>query len=116
MHLIATFDLKSVNSFGFLLRNSRDAAGTEIRYDATKKKINCLGQTADLVPEDGKITMEILVDRSSVELFCNGGKLVMSSCFNPEPGAEDLVLYNTGGELLVEKLEVYPLQSIYGGK
>ncbi|MGD9555520.1 MAG: glycoside hydrolase family 32 protein [Mangrovibacterium sp.] len=116
LHIIATFDLKSVNSFGFLLRNSRDATGTEIRYDATKKKINCLGQTADLVPEDGKIMMEILVDRSSVELFCNGGKLVMSSCFNPEPGAEDLVLYNTGGELLVEKLEVYPLQSIYGGK
>jgi len=115
-HIIGTFDLKSVNSFGFLLRASKTVTGTEIRYDATKNKLNCLGQTVSLNPEDGKIKMEILVDRTSVEIFCNDGKLVMTNCFNPEPDAYELVLYNTGGELLVEKLEVYPVISMYGEK
>lgn len=115
-HLIGTFDLKSVNSFGFLLRSSRDVTGTEIRYDATKNKLNCLGQTVSLDPEDGKIRLEILVDRTSIEIFGNDGKLVMTNCFNPEPKAYELVLYNTGGELLIEKLEVYPMISMYGEK
>jgi sucrose-6-phosphate hydrolase SacC (GH32 family) len=69
-----------------------------------------------LDPEDGKIKLEILIDRTSVEIFGNDGKLVMTNCFNPEPDANELVLYNTGGELLVEKLEVYPMISMYGEK
>jgi levanase/fructan beta-fructosidase len=115
-HIIGTFDLKSVSSFGFLLRNSKDATGTEIRFDATKNELNCLGQTVDLEPEDGKIRLEILVDRTSVEIFGNDGKMVMTNCFNPEPDAYQLVLYNTGGELFIEKLEVYPMISMYREK
>ncbi|WP_423129804.1 glycoside hydrolase family 32 protein [Gaoshiqia sp. Z1-71] len=112
-HIIGTFDLKSVNSFGFMVRNSKNNAGTEIRYDATKNTLSCLGKTAVLKPEDGKIKLEILLDRTSIELFGNDGRVVMSSCFTPEPDATEIVLYNTGGELLVDKLEIYPLKSIY---
>ena len=113
IHLIGTFDLKTVNSFGFMLRHSKKKNGTEIRYDALKNTLSCLGQTAMLQPEDGKIKLEILLDRTSIEIFANDGKVVMSSCFTPEQDMQDLVLYNTGGELYVEKLDVYPLKSIY---
>ncbi len=112
-HMVGTFDLKSVNSFGFMLRHSKKVNGTEIRYDVKKKKLSCLGQTATLLPEDGKIKLEILLDRTSIEIFANDGKMVMSSNFTPEQDAEDIVLYNTGGELFVEKLDIYPLKSIY---
>lgn len=113
LHIIGTFDLKTANSFGFVVRNSRKQTGVEIRYDATKKVLSCLGKGVSLEPEDGKIKLEVLLDRTSIELFGNDGKVVLSSCFTAEPDAQDLVLYNTGGELLVEKLEVYPLKSIY---
>ena len=113
LHITGTFDLKTVNSFGFMVRHSRQQAGTEIRFDATKNTLSCLGQTASLNPEDGKIKLEILLDRTSIEIFGNDGKMVMSNCFTPEPDADELVLYNTGGELLVEKLTVYPVESIY---
>ncbi len=113
LHLIGTFDLKTVNSFGFMLRHSKKKNGTEIRYDALKKTLSCLGKTASLLPEDGKIKLEILLDRTSIEIFANDGKVVMSSCFTPEQDMQDIVLYNTGGELFVEKLDVYPLKSIY---
>ncbi|MGQ7870132.1 glycoside hydrolase family 32 protein [Sunxiuqinia sp. sy24] len=113
LHIQGTFDLKSVNSFGFVVRSSRKETGVEIRYDATKQVLSCLGQGVLLSPEDNKIQLEILIDRTSIELFGNGGKAVLSSCYTADPDAQELVLYNTGGELLVEKLDIYPLKSMY---
>ncbi len=113
LHIKGTFHLKTVNSFGFVVRNSKKAAGIEIRYDATKQILSCLGQGVVLAPEDGKIQLEILLDRTSIEIFGNGGKAVLSSCFTAEPDANELVLYNTGGELLVEKLDIHPIKSMY---
>ncbi|PTN08987.1 glycoside hydrolase family 32 protein [Mangrovibacterium marinum] len=112
--LKGTFGLKSVSSFGFVIRVGKTGEGTEIRYDATRQQLFCLGATASLPPEDGKIKLDIWVDRSSVEIFANDGKVVMSSVFTPVIDAEDCVLYNTGGELYIENLEIYPLESVYG--
>ncbi|MFV0378560.1 MAG: glycoside hydrolase family 32 protein [Mangrovibacterium sp.] len=105
-----TFDLKTVNSFGFLLRSSRGADGTEIRYDATRNQLSVLGKTAPLAPEGGKIELDILVDRSSVEVYASGGRVVLSGQFAPAANAQEYLLYNTGGELLIEKLEVTELK------
>jgi sucrose-6-phosphate hydrolase SacC (GH32 family) len=113
LHIKGTFHLKTINSFGFVVRSSKKASGVEIRYDATKQILSCLGKGVVLAPEDGKIQLEILLDRTSIEIFGNDGKAVLSSCFTAEPDAKELVLYNTGGELLVEKLEIYPIQSMY---
>ena len=115
-HVRGTFDLKTVNSFGFLVRHSKDQTGTEIRFDATKNTLSCLGQTASLKPDDGKIRLEILIDRTSIEIFGNDGNMVMTNCFTPEPDAKELVLYNTGGELGIEKIEVFPVVSMYEKK
>lgn len=113
LHIKGTFHLKTVNSFGFVVRNSKKASGVEIRYDATKQVLSCLGQGVVLAPEDGKVQLEILLDRTSIEIFGNGGKAVLSSCFTAEPDAKELVLYNTGGELWVEKLDIYPIKTMY---
>lgn len=108
-----TFQLKTVNSFGFVLRSTKGNDGTEVRYDATRNQLSCLGKTAPLMPEDGKIQFDILVDRSSVEVYANGGKVVISGQLAPEANALDYILYNTGGELFIEKLEVCELKSVY---
>lgn len=110
------FQLKTVSSFGFVLRANKSGDGTEIRYDATRNQLSCLGATASLQPEDGKITMDILVDRSSIEIFANDGKVLLSKTFSPVEDSQDYILYNTGGELYIENLEVYPMNSIYSGK
>ena len=72
-----------------------------------------MGKKAIVEPVDGVIKLEILLDRSSIELFANDGKTVMSSCFTPSDNADGIYLFNTGGELFVEKLEIYPVKSIY---
>ena len=116
LHIKGTFEIKTVNSFGFVVRSSKKSTGIEIRYDATKNTLSCEGKVIALPPEDGKIQLEILLDRTSIEIFGNNGKIVMSTCYIAEPDAQNLVLYNTGGELMVDKLEIYPLKSMYETK
>lgn len=113
MHLIGSFKIKTADNFGFFVRLDKKKNGTEIMYNVKTKMLSCLGNSAFVEPIDGTIKLDILLDRSSIEIFANDGKVVMSSCFTPSENADGLYLYNIGGELFVEKLEVYPMKSIW---
>ena len=112
-HIIGSFKLKWADSFGFDVRLDKKNSGTEILYDVKSKTLNCQGNSAVLEPVDGTIKLEILIDRSSIEIFGNDGRVVLSSCFAPVENARGLYLFNIGGELLLEKLEIYPMKSIW---
>jgi sucrose-6-phosphate hydrolase SacC (GH32 family) len=117
LHIKAKFNPKSSDGFGFLIRNGKKENGTEIRYDSNKKMLDCLGGEAKVEPDkDGILQFEILVDRSSIEIFVNDGEVVLSSCFNPVEGDEELTLWTQGGELFVNEIEVYTLKSAWKEK
>lgn len=113
LHIICDLDLKTSDNFGFMVRNSKKEAGTEILYNVKRGTLSVLGTTVPLVAVDNKISFEILVDRASVEIFANGGQTVISSCFTPVKGAEDLVLFTNGGELGIEKMDIYKMKSAW---
>ena len=113
MHIIGSFKLKTADTFGFVVRLDKKNNGTEIMYNVKTNTLSCLGSSVVVLPIDGSLKLEILLDRSSIEIFANDGKAVMSSCFLPLENANGIYLFNTGGELLVEKLEVYPMKSIW---
>jgi len=113
MHIIGSFNIKTSDTFGFIVRLDKKDNGTEIMYTSKNKTLSCLGKSAIVEPVDGIIKLEILLDRTSIEIFANDGRIVMSSSFVPSDKADGLYLFNTGGELLVEKLEIYPLKSIW---
>lgn len=113
LHILGSFKIKSADSFGFVVRLDKKDNGTEIMYTVGDKMLSCMGKKTRVEPIDGVIKLEILLDRSSIELFANDGNVVMSSCFVPTENADGLYLFNTGGEILVEKLEVYPMKSIW---
>ena len=113
MHIIGSFKLKTADTFGFVVRLDKKNNGTEIMYNVKTNTLSCLGSSVVVQPIDGSLKLEILLDRSSIEIFANDGKAVMSSCFLPLENANGIYLFNTGGELLVEKLEVYPMKSIW---
>jgi levanase/fructan beta-fructosidase len=113
LHIIGSFKIKSADSFGFVIRLDKKDSGTELMYNVKTKTLSCMAKSAFVEPVDGALKLEILIDRSSIEIFANDGKVVMSSCFSPTENANGLYLFNTGGELLVEKLDIYPLKSIY---
>lgn len=113
LHIYGEFDLKTCNNFGFMIRKGKKEAGTELMYNVKRGTLSVLGSTAPLMPVDNKITLEILVDRASVEVFANGGQVAISNCFTPNEKADDLVLFNSGGELGVDNLVIYELESAW---
>jgi fructan beta-fructosidase len=115
-HIKVKFDPKTSDSFGFIIRNGKKSSGVLLKYEVAKKILDCLGRQALVEPVNGKINLEILVDRSSVEIFANDGEVVLSSCFNPTAGEEDTVLWNQGGELFIDEIEIYQLRSAWQEK
>jgi levanase/fructan beta-fructosidase len=116
LHIKAKFNPKTSDGFGFIVRNGKKEVGTEIRYDTNKKLLSCMGGQAVVEPKDGLLQFEILLDRSSIEIFVNDGEVVLSSCFTPAEEDDDLTLWTQGGELFVNEIQVYELKSAWNGK
>jgi fructan beta-fructosidase len=113
LHIIAEFDIKTSDNFGIMLRHSRKTPGAEILYNVKRGVLSVFGNTVPLMPIDNKIKLEILLDRASVEIFANDGQTVISNCFIPEEGLEDVELFTNGGELEVTKMDIYEMESIW---
>ncbi len=76
--------------------------------------VNNLGE-APLLPKDGKISLRILLDRNTIEVFGNHGEIVISSCFMP---GENPPVYSIAskGELQILKADVHSLTSAWNKK
>ncbi|MMZ61346.1 GH32 C-terminal domain-containing protein [Paenibacillus polymyxa] len=66
---------------------------------------------APMKPE--RITLSIYVDWSSVEVFGNKGKTIVSDMIFPDLESRGLELYTLGGELKVVSLQINDLVSIW---
>ena len=60
---------------------------------------------------DGKVAIRIFVDRSSIEVFGNGGKFVMTNQVFPTKPYSTLAFSATGGNAKIEGLKVYSLKT-----
>lgn len=116
LHIIGEFDIKTSDNFGFMLRHDKKKPGTEILYNVKRGTLTVLGSTVPLLPIDNKIKLEILLDRTSIEIYANDGQAVVSNCFTPDEGAHGVVLYTNGGELGIVKLDVYKMKSAWRDK
>lgn len=113
LHIVGDFDLKTSEKFGFMLRKGKKDPGTEILYNVKRGTLSILGQSVPLMPVNNKIQLEILLDRASIEIYANGGQTVISNCFTPIEGDEDLELFTNGGELGVDQLDIYKMNSAW---
>ena len=77
------------------------------------EEISCLGRSANLSPVKGVVTLRILLDRTSLEVFANDGKVSMTSCLLPAQQDTLLELYAKGAEAHVESLTVHNLRSAW---
>jgi len=97
-------------TFGFTLR------GAKVEYSVADKRLNSLGRSVELAPQNGKIKLHVLLDRTCVETFGNDGKVVISSCFLPKADDRSLGIFATGGEAQILSLKVYELRSAWEQK
>ena len=79
LHIIGSFKVKTADSFGFVVRLDKKDNGTEITYTTKTNVLACMGKSAVVEPVDGVLKLDILLDRSSIEIFANDGKVAMSS-------------------------------------
>jgi len=87
--------------------------GVPVTYDVASATLACEGRSAPLPLVDGAITLQILVDRTSVEVFGNDGAIALPLGVVP-PGADVPVSLLAGGDgAVVKTLDVFELASIW---
>lgn len=112
-------------SFGLRIRCSEDGSSyTEIRYAASEQMLYMdrnLGGAGDggvskapLQPlEDGRIQLRLFIDRSSVELFANGGRMTITNRLYPDPEYAGIRFFAQEGSAVIETLEAWELKPIW---
>ena len=101
----AEIALNDATAVGFKLR------GQEVRYNVAEQQLTFLERSGPLAPKDGKIRLQILVDRISIEAFGNDGELSMTSYFVPDLENADIGVYAEGGAATLVSLKVHELKS-----
>ncbi len=82
-------------------------------YDAISKKLKCGDVEAPLDPVDGRVRLRILVDRGSIEVFANDGRIALSVAARPDTDAETVVVSTQGGTAKVVDGRLSPLKSAW---
>lgn len=115
-HMKGTIDLKNCDMFGIIIRGNRENEGINLSYNTSRKMFEIEGSRFTYSPKNNKVDIELLIDRSSVEVFIEGGRYVISTPMIPEPKNLKYNLYSTGGEVFVEHFEVHELKSAWQNK
>jgi len=87
--------------------------GQIVRYDVTKRMLRVIDKEARLEPQDGRVKLRILVDRTSIEAFGNDGLVSSTNAFVADPDLKDISLNAIGGTAKIVKLDVYELKSAW---
>ncbi len=106
-HIKADIEVGDAERFGLRIR------GTSITYDSKKQRLQCRDKTADLKPVDGRIQLDILVDRTLIEVFANNGRVYMPMGGILPDDNHGLEIFTDSGETTLRSLEIYELKSIW---
>ena len=104
------FRLDPARSRGLTLR----IRGVPLTYRHATDELSCLGKTVKLKSGGAPVDLRVLVDRTSIEIFAQRGRYVMSFCFRPSRLAgHPLALTSEDGEARIETMKVRELRSIW---
>jgi fructan beta-fructosidase len=107
LDLEAELAVGDAREVGFVLR------GVKVSYDARKQELTCGDKKAALKAGNGKIRLRLLVDRTSLDIFGNDGRLYMPMGVLVPQDNRSLELYSQGGGARIESLRVSELESAW---
>ena len=90
-----------------------DVRGVPVTYDVAAQQLTCLDKQAPLPLIDGRITLELLVDRMSIEIFGNSGSVYMPMGKVLDVDNTSLSIKAVEGAGKLVSATVYPLQSAW---
>lgn len=86
--------------------------GVPVTYNSGAQQISCNGMTASLPIKNGVVQLQILVDRTSIEIFGNDGELYMPMRAS-YADTNVLSVTTQGGTAHFNSLQVYKLKSAW---
>jgi len=101
------FEIRDLDEFGLVIN------GIKINYDVGNFMLTGSEESAKLDPVDDIIRLRILVDRTSIEVFANDGRIYMPLRAYPGPGEKGLEIFTKSGTLKINSLKVSHLESIW---
>jgi len=106
-HIRAEFDVGNADRVGFVIRS------VPVVYDVKAKQLECKGRKAPLEGKAGKIRLELLIDRMSIEIFANDGRIYMPIGAIPPDDNRTLEVFTKGGTAKATSLTVWELKSAW---
>lgn len=114
----ASVDITISNNDGESVILSYDTKAHKLSFDRRRSGITDFSQdfptvtTAPTFETDGKLSLRIFIDRSSIEVFGNGGKTVMTNLVFPTVPYSSLSISAKGGNARIENLKIYPIKEL----
>ncbi|WP_434784568.1 glycoside hydrolase family 32 protein [Paenibacillus polymyxa] len=127
--MIALFDVSDTKAteFGFKIREGSEQY-TTVGYDVYNEQLfvdrtdsgnfdygsNVVGKhEGPLYAKNGMVKLQVIVDRSAVEVFGNDGTTVITDQIFADSASKGLKIYSKGGNVKLKSLHLYPLKSVW---
>lgn len=107
------FDIRAAVSPGEASGFGVRIHGEELHCDAAGTIRFLDREVAAPTGPEGRVDLRLLVDRTSLELFANGGEVSASFCYLPGPRDCALEFYAEGGTVRFDELTVWELKSAW---
>ncbi len=88
-----------------------DIRGFRIVYNSETQTLSSCGKPTKLIPVEGVIRLRILLDRASIEVYCNDGRVYIPHVVFPKENNLSLGATCSKGEVKAEYLRVHELKS-----
>ncbi len=106
------FDVRATFETGDAKRVGLDIGGNRVTYEIKANKLN----GARMKPVDGKVTIQVLLDRPMMEVCGNNGRVYITTDRRKKGEVEAVKAFAEGSGAKLVKLEVYELESIWKGE
>ena len=84
--------------------------GNRVTYDVAGNTLNGAG----MKPVNGKVSMQVIVDRSMIEVCGNDGRVYITYGRAKRGNVSSVKAFADGGKAELAKLDIYELESIWG--
>lgn len=123
LEIIAEFEPGDAEAFGLKVRRGEgeetvigvDRRAGEVYVDrtrsgASKFSPHFAGRHAGKLADGGRVVLHVLVDVTSVEVFADGGRVVLTDQIFPKPESRGVSLFAKGGTARLRSLEAWELR------
>lgn len=90
-----------------------DMRGIVVSYDADQQLLTCGPAKTKLAPIDGNIQLDIILDRTGIEVYGNDGRVYIPVIQAPKQDNKRLKASCSGGKTVLSTLRLHELQSIW---